>query len=102
MSTRNEALASAYKELCEELSATLYDVDPAGMGSTVGAPREEYDGQAARIAAALRGSRSREEIASHLEKSFGECSAALVERVERSLAKSRMKSNTAIRTHRNG
>jgi hypothetical protein len=89
MSARNEALASAYKVLCEELSATLYDEDPAGMGSTVGAPRDEYDGQAARIAAALRSTRSRKDVASYLEKSFSKCSPALIERVERSLAKFR-------------
>src|SRR5438132_6100459 len=100
MNSRNEALTSAYVQLCDELSATLYDEDPSGMGSTAGAPRDEYDGEAARIAAALRNSRSRDEIASHLEKSYGNCSPALIDRVERAIAKFRMKSETAVRMHR--
>jgi hypothetical protein len=98
MKARNKALALAYKLLCEELSGALYDEDPAGMGSTAGAPLDEYDGVAARIASALPNVRSREEIASHLQSTFWGCSPALLERVEKTLAKFRMKSDTAVRT----
>jgi hypothetical protein len=100
MSASNEALKSAYKELSEELSAILYDEDPAGMGSTVGAPRDEYDGLAARIAVALRGVRSREKVTSYLEESLGKCSTDLVERIDKALAKFRLKTQTAVRTRR--
>lgn len=98
MSARNEALALAYKQLCEELSAALYDEDPASMGSTVGAPRDEYDGEAARLASLLRDSRSRDEVTLHLHKMFGDHSESLVERVDKALAKFRIRSETAKRT----
>jgi hypothetical protein len=101
MSERNEALGLAYKQLCEELSGALYDEDPAGMGRSAGAPRDEYDGEAARMAAALRGVRSLEEIASRLRSTFGECSPSLLERVERAFAKFRIRSDPAVRTHDN-
>jgi hypothetical protein len=38
VNARNEAMAHAYRQLCEELSAALYEEDPASMGSAVGAP----------------------------------------------------------------
>jgi hypothetical protein len=94
----NQALASAYKEFCAELSATLYDEDPAGMGSTSGAPRNEYDGVAQKIAASLRDIRSREEITPCLEKFFDAWTPSLVDRIERALAKFRLKVRTAIKT----
>src|SRR6266571_1349841 len=98
MSALNEALSLAYKQLCEELSGALYDEDPASMGSTVGAPRNEYDGEAARLASALRDTRTRNEVALHLYKMFGDCSESLVERVDKALAKFRMRSETARQT----
>jgi hypothetical protein len=95
---RNEAMARAYKQLLNELSAILYEEDPASMGSTVGAPLDEYDGPAARLAAALHEVRARDEIASRLREMFGDCSESLAERVDRALAKFRMLSETARRT----
>jgi hypothetical protein len=99
VNVRNEALALAYKQLWRELSSALYDEDPIGMGSKAGAPLDEYNGPAARLASALSDVRSREEIASYLQSRFGECSSTLLERVERALAKFRMRSDTAVRTH---
>lgn len=97
MNARNEALARAYKQLCEELSAALYDEDPASMGSTVGAPHDEYNEEAARLASALRNSRSRDDITLHLREIFGDCSESLAERVDKALAKFRIRSETARR-----
>jgi hypothetical protein len=97
VSARNESLSHAYTQLCEELSAALYEEDPASMGSSVGAPLDEYDGEAARLASALRESRSTEEITLHLRDMFGECSESLAERVRKALAKFRMRSETVRR-----
>lgn len=99
MTARNQALTPAYKELCKELSASLYNEDPAGMGTTVGAPGDEYDGEAARIAAALRNIRSREEIGAYLKQTYGKCSGALIDQVEGALIRFRTKSETATQEH---
>jgi hypothetical protein len=47
-------LSQAYEELHASLSAILYEEDPLGAGSSVGSPNDEYDGEAARLAASLR------------------------------------------------
>jgi hypothetical protein len=98
VNARNEAMAHAYRQLCEELSAALYEEDPASMGSAVGAPHDEYDGEAARLASKLRDVRSRDEILSHLRELFGTCSEPLAERVDKALAKFRLRTETARRT----
>jgi hypothetical protein len=53
-SARERLLSQAYEELQASLSAILYEEDPLGAGSSVGSPNDEYDGEAARLAASLR------------------------------------------------
>lgn len=51
---REKRLSQAYEELHATLSAILYEEDPLGAGSSVGSPYDEYDHEAARLAASLR------------------------------------------------
>lgn len=39
----------AYRAFKQEVERILYDADPYGMGSSVGAPRDEYSDAAARL-----------------------------------------------------
>lgn len=96
MKTRNEALTRAYEALCQELNIALYEEDPASMGSSVGAPRDEYAAEAARLAATIKSSGSPDEVESHLREMFAATSDALVQRVEQALAKFRMQSREAM------
>ena len=43
-----------YVDALRELSSVLYAHDPDGMGSTVSAPEDEYDGPAASMLASLK------------------------------------------------
>jgi aryl-alcohol dehydrogenase-like predicted oxidoreductase len=52
-SAREKQLSRAYEELHAALSAILYEEDPLGAGSSVNSPTDEYDGEAARLAASL-------------------------------------------------
>ena len=53
-SAREKLLSQVYEELHASLSAILYEEDPLGAGSSVGSPSDEYDHEAARLAASLR------------------------------------------------
>lgn len=53
--TAPQQRASAYRTLQRNLSRLLYNLDPEGMGSTVWAPANEYDGLAARLISAIHG-----------------------------------------------
>jgi hypothetical protein len=53
-SAREKVLTEAYVELHAALSEILYEEDPLGAGISVGSPRDEYEGEAARLAALLR------------------------------------------------
>ena len=53
-SAREKRLSRAYAELHAALNAILYEEDPLGAGSSVGSPDDEYEGEAARLAASLR------------------------------------------------
>ena len=50
----------AYLDFKREVQDVLYDVDPDGMGSSIGAPREEYSDEAARVLPALLAAESAE------------------------------------------
>ena len=82
-------LTRAYQQFCSELSRVLYEEDPARMGTSVGAPHDEYDGEAVRLAAALRDARSDEQVERVLIQAFHGAPARLVERVGRALTKFR-------------
>ena len=51
---REKLLSQAYDELHASLSAILYEEDPLCAGKSVGSPNDEYEGEAARLAASLR------------------------------------------------
>jgi hypothetical protein len=88
-------LRRAYEQLCDDLSKTLYEEDPAAMGSSVSAPHDEYDEEAIRLAVALKNTGSRGEIAQQLIDVFSVAPDALVERVADAVAKFRMRCETA-------
>ena len=52
--TRKQLLSQAYEELHARLSAILYEEDPLCVGTSVGFPFAEYNGETARLAASLR------------------------------------------------
>lgn len=86
MKSREETLRSAYIEFCRELSKLLYEEDPAMMGRTVGAPPDEYDSEAARLASSLRDAQTRDQVSLRLQEMFGPISDAVVTRVDDALA----------------
>lgn len=90
MKATHETLTRAYEALCEELNTALYEEDPASMGSNVGAPRDEYAAEAARLAVNVRSSSSRADVERELLKMFGVAPSPLLERVEKALAKFKM------------
>ena len=92
--TSKKNLARAYQQLCDELSRVLYEEDPARMGKSIGAPRDEYDGEAARLATGLRNTTSRDQIEQLLQQVFHTTSTTLVERVERAMTKFRWRTST--------
>jgi hypothetical protein len=98
MSAQKDAMLAAYKQFHKELSEALYDEDPGGMGSSVGAPMDEYDGEAAKLAASLRDSSQLSDVATHLRQSFGCAPTALVQRVSKALTMFNLKCETARRT----
>src|SRR5438874_1550994 len=78
---REKVLTDAYLELHSTLSGILYDEDPLGAGSSVGSPRDEYDDEAARLAALLR--QTEGDSRTSLDRMFdaGEQTEQLAERV---------------------
>jgi len=74
-SAREKLLSQAYEELHASLSAILYEEDPLGAGSSVGSPPDEYDHEAARLAASLRQTDGNTRTA--LSQVFGEGDEAL-------------------------
>lgn len=51
----DEARSQAWVELRDDLSRVLYEYDPEGMGSSVGAPDDEYDDGAVALIRLLQG-----------------------------------------------
>lgn len=72
---REKLLSQAYEELHASLSAILYEQDPLGAGSSVGSPSDEYDQEAARLAASLR--QTNGDARTALSRVFGEGDEAL-------------------------
>ena len=75
---RHQELSSAYAELRGRLMAVLYEVDPAGMGSQVGAPMDEYSEEATRLIPRLRTARTREDVQRVLSDMFPAPSERLI------------------------
>ena len=74
-SARQKLLSQAYEKLHASLSAILYEEDPLGAGSSVGSPSDEYDHEAARLAASLR--QTNGDARTALNRVFGEGDEAL-------------------------
>jgi hypothetical protein len=68
---REGKLSDAYSRLHKELTSVLYNVDPGGMGRTVGAPEDEYSGIATTLCNSLRGTASSDDVRGVLERIFG-------------------------------
>lgn len=98
MKSRNEALSAAYKRFHRELSSLLYEIDPASMGASIGAPKNEYDGMAARLAAVLRDIQDDTAIDTLLFEALGVRDEALVAGVAKALRRFRLDTQTATRT----
>jgi hypothetical protein len=52
--SKEQQVTAAYLRLIQRFMAILYEEDPEGFGSTIGAPRDEYSNEAAKLAAELR------------------------------------------------
>jgi hypothetical protein len=98
MKNRKEALAAAYERFHGELSSLLYEIDPASMGASIGAPKDEYDGMAARLAAALKDLKHDTEVDALLFQILGVRDQTLVAGVAKALRRFKLDAETAIRT----
>jgi hypothetical protein len=98
MKSRNEALAAAYERFHGELSRLLYEIDPVSMGASIAAPKDEYDGLAARLAAALKDVKQDTDVDAVLFKILGVRDQILVAGVAKVLRRFRLDAETAIRT----
>lgn len=74
--------SQAWQGLRDDLSRALYEYDPEGMGSSVGAPDDEYDGGAIDLIRGLQGQRSRESVAQVVRGLWPEATDELVTVVE--------------------
>jgi hypothetical protein len=84
-SNRNKQ-ALAYQRFRDKLMTILYEEDPGGMGSTVGAPLDEYAQEASRLVPRLRVAAASQEVRLILEDMFhNNVSDSLASRVERAL-----------------
>jgi len=50
LSERSRHLSRIYRVFCDSISHALYENDPLQMGSSIGAPLDEYDEEAANLA----------------------------------------------------
>ena len=55
MTRSKKDLVRAYRQFCDELSKVLCEEDPLGIGSQICTPEDEYDDEAAHLAADLKG-----------------------------------------------
>lgn len=78
---RKAALQQAYQSMRVQLMEILYEEDPAGFGSSVSAPRDEYSEEATRLIVALRGAETEEDVRERLSEMFGDVSDQLVHKV---------------------
>jgi len=79
--SKNASL-QAWEELRDELSRALYEHDPEGMGSSVGAPANEYDKGAIELIRGLGGRRSTGSVTGVVRDLWPEAGDDLVARVE--------------------
>lgn len=86
-SSRQKRLSLAYKRFREGLITILYEEDPGRMGSSVGAPPDEYAQEASVLAARLTDADTGEQdVRLTLQEMFrDDASDELVSRVERAL-----------------
>jgi hypothetical protein len=78
---RRAELRLAYDDTKARLMEILYEEDPDGMGSTIGAPLDEYSAEVAHLMVALRGAETESEVKDVLTRSFEHVSDRLVLRV---------------------
>jgi hypothetical protein len=98
MRPRQKALSLAYEQFRAELSAILYHEDPVSIGDAIGAPQDEYDAEAARLAAAIRSMRTRTEVAEQLHHMFGTTTDILSDKVYRAVRKFQIRAETDQRS----
>lgn len=78
---RQERLKSAYAAAQQRLMRVLHQEDPDGMGSSVGAPQNEYSQAAARLLTSLRDATTNEQARSATTAMYPDASDGLVNRV---------------------
>jgi hypothetical protein len=81
-----------------ELSKILYDEDPEMIGSSIGAPLDEYDKESFQLAASLKSISSQEDVDKRVRELFATASDAFIERVKRALDKFNLRCLTAKQT----
>lgn len=80
-SKRQRVLTEAYAVFCKRVSVALYEHDPDGMGSTVAAPEDEYDGEAARLASSFRAANGEKSARDLVATMYSNASDALVSEI---------------------
>lgn len=73
--------AADYLVALRSVSDLLYDVDPYEMGSSIHAPRDEYDEFAARLLAALKSSKTLEDGQAELARLGWRLDSQVVQRI---------------------
>lgn len=77
-----DACSHAWEELRDELSRALYEYDPESMGSSVGAPDDEYEEGATDLIRGLRQRRSTGLVAEVVRDLWPEAGNDLIAAVE--------------------
>ena len=70
----------SWRELVGNLSASLHDWDPEGMGASVGAPSDEYESAAIDLASKVQYARTRETFDAAARRAFSTAPDRLVDR----------------------
>ena len=70
---------SAYSSFLEAATRLLYDFDPDGIGSSIDAPLDEYEDEAARLLARLSQSETADEAAVEVRNLFPAAGQPLID-----------------------
>lgn len=78
---RQKVLATSYRTFHNRVMKLLYEADPGGMGSTVGAPADEYSEEATKLIAGLKRAKTIGEVRRLVVSMFPESNEELVSKI---------------------
>jgi len=78
--TDNRERTKRWRGLLKELSASLYEVDPERMGSSVGAPQDVYDAAGTSLMSSLDSCKTQAIFAATARQTYPELSNEVIDR----------------------